>query len=168
MKRIKLCSLFLIFGLLGGAAWNAQSKGLQKAPSSQDLLNHYLTIQEKLASDSPNGVEAEAQEIARKAPLLAKSSCKPKDNLCLNAFQKIAQSSASLKGTDLTLLRKEFVKLSQALVEYKNQFKPNWPEISAFQCPMANNNQGAPWLQRGSALKNPYFGKAMESCGNAL
>ncbi len=32
-------------------------------------------------------------------------------------------------------------------------------------CPMANNNEGAYWLSNEKAIKNPYFGQAMLSCG---
>ena len=32
-------------------------------------------------------------------------------------------------------------------------------------CPMADNNKGAYWLSKEETILNPYFGKAMHSCG---
>jgi hypothetical protein len=40
--------------------------------------------------------------------------------------------------------------------------------IYQFHCPMAKGNQGADWLQSDSALANPYFGKAMATCGKLV
>ncbi len=38
------------------------------------------------------------------------------------------------------------------------------PLFEAF-CPMAFNDRGARWLQRGEEIDNPYFGHAMRTCG---
>lgn len=35
-------------------------------------------------------------------------------------------------------------------------------------CPMADNNKGADWLSLEKAIKNPYFGDKMLSCGNVI
>ena len=32
-------------------------------------------------------------------------------------------------------------------------------------CPMANDGKGANWLSREKNIKNPYYGKAMLTCG---
>ena len=32
-------------------------------------------------------------------------------------------------------------------------------------CPMANDDQGAHWIQKEGTVMNPYFGKAMLRCG---
>ncbi|RMH29745.1 MAG: DUF3347 domain-containing protein, partial [Planctomycetota bacterium] len=32
-------------------------------------------------------------------------------------------------------------------------------------CPMAFDNRGADWLQRGDTINNPYFGASMLRCG---
>jgi Cu(I)/Ag(I) efflux system membrane fusion protein len=33
-------------------------------------------------------------------------------------------------------------------------------------CPMAFDDKGAYWLSSQSAIRNPYFGKEMLTCGN--
>jgi Cu(I)/Ag(I) efflux system membrane fusion protein len=73
-----------------------------------------------------------------------------------------------MKGGDIQSLRKNFQELSEGMMKYWTDFKPDWPEVFAFRCSMANDNKGAPWLQKGSELKNPYFGKAMSGCGTPL
>lgn len=40
--------------------------------------------------------------------------------------------------------------------------------VYQFHCPMAGNNNGGDWLQKESDLANPYFGKAMSTCGELV
>ena len=34
------------------------------------------------------------------------------------------------------------------------------------RCPMFNNGKGANWLSKESAIKNPYYGNKMLTCGS--
>lgn len=40
--------------------------------------------------------------------------------------------------------------------------------VYRFHCPMAGKNRGADWLQKEKTLRNPYFGKSMQTCGNLV
>ena len=35
-------------------------------------------------------------------------------------------------------------------------------------CPMADDGKGANWLSKESAIKNPYYGSQMLSCGKTV
>ena len=35
-------------------------------------------------------------------------------------------------------------------------------------CSMANNGKGADWLSKENAIKNPYYGSQMLSCGKTI
>ena len=35
-------------------------------------------------------------------------------------------------------------------------------------CPMYNNGKGANWLSKESAIKNPYYGSQMLTCGSTV
>ena len=35
-------------------------------------------------------------------------------------------------------------------------------------CPMANDGKGANWLSKENAVKNPYYGSMMLSCGKTV
>lgn len=35
-------------------------------------------------------------------------------------------------------------------------------------CPMANGGKGANWLSKENAIKNPYYGSAMLTCGKTV
>jgi len=35
-------------------------------------------------------------------------------------------------------------------------------------CPMANDGKGANWLSKENAIKNPYYGSQMLTCGSIV
>lgn len=70
------------------------------------------------------------------------------------------------KSADLTRARECFVDLSDYLysitIDYGTPFKENLYRI---HCPMAFSGRGADWLQKDKIIRNPYFGKTMQKCG---
>ena len=64
---------------------------------------------------------------------------------------------------DVADARQRFGTLSEAIVAYKDglHLKAGDGVKQAF-CPMAVK----PWLQRGDAISNPYYGSAMPTCGS--
>jgi len=88
------------------------------------------------------------------------------------ALEKLAsESTGDLKGLaqeaaqapDIESMRLAFIPLSDEVA------KADLPGgyLMAF-CPMANNNQGANWIQKDGNLMNPYFGTAMQTCGTIV
>jgi membrane fusion protein, copper/silver efflux system len=160
-----LVSLMGLFFLNGRNAFALDPK----TESIMDgILEHYLVIQGKLASDTTAGIEAEAQKIAQKTAEFLDKPCRPDEIGCAGLIQKMRAAASRMKGSDIKILRENFLVISQSLEEYWREFNPHWQDIFVFRCPMANENKGAPWLQKGSDLQNPYFGKAMSSCGTPL
>ncbi|WP_291728306.1 efflux RND transporter periplasmic adaptor subunit [Bernardetia sp.] len=61
--------------------------------------------------------------------------------------------------------RQKFQGISEAMVAMSKSFEPLENVIYVQFCPMADNNKGANWLSQEKNIKNPYFGKAMLTCG---
>ena len=57
--------------------------------------------------------------------------------------------------------------MSEAVIELQRLFGHRGSDTwhIAF-CPMAFDNKGARWLQRGTEISNPYFGASMLTCGD--
>jgi len=70
------------------------------------------------------------------------------------------------RGDGLEAVRTGFEPLSVGLSEAVLRFGADTggPLYEMF-CPMAFDYQGATWLQRDPKVRNPYFGTAMQSCG---
>ena len=68
---------------------------------------------------------------------------------------------------DIAKQRASFIMLSQNMYEMMKISKTETP-IYYQHCPMANNGKGANWLSTESAVKNPYYGSQMLSCGKTV
>jgi len=115
------------------------------------VLQPYLRIQSQLAQDSTQGVKEDAEEIGRLAGVLGASGA------------PVAQKAAGLSRTaDLAGARRAFGELTDVLVEYADRQQVGLPPgVEAKYCAMAEKS----WFQQGASVRNPYYGKAMLTCG---
>jgi len=66
--------------------------------------------------------------------------------------------------TDISKLRKIFYYLSNQIISNSNSISGN-EGLNVAYCPMAFDNAGASWVQKGDRINNPYFGASMLRCG---
>lgn len=69
-------------------------------------------------------------------------------------------------ANNLNEVRKSFEHISMAMIALSKVGNPNG--FQEFHCPMALNNKGANWLQKGEKTANPYFGSSMLRCGGPV
>jgi hypothetical protein len=133
---------------LGSSATSASQAG---SPLPAAIVEPYLKIHDGLADDSIDNLRQNAGEIATAASALGAPAMK----IDTAALQLAA-------AADLAQARDRFGALSDAIVTYMKGLKLAAPEgVRTAYCPMAQR----PWLQKGDALANPYYGKEMPTCG---
>ncbi len=72
-------------------------------------------------------------------------------------------------AADMAALRLGFAAVSADMAALLKAFGPvRAGPVYVIHCPMAFDNRGADWLQADRAVRNPYFGKAMFSCGEVV
>jgi uncharacterized membrane protein len=119
---------------------------------SAAIVDPYLKIQEQLADDRMEGLRQHAGEIATAASALGAPAMK---------IDTAALQLAS--ATEIGDARTKFATLSEAVDAYMTGLKLTLPEgVKVAVCPMVNK----PWLQKGDAIANPYYGKEMLTCGS--
>ena len=124
---------------------------------STSIVDPYLKIQAALADDSTEGVHANAGMLVTAATALGSPAMK----IDTAAIQLAAASEA--EPPDIKDVREKFGTLSEALDVYMTGLHLTPPQgVKVAVCPMVNK----PWLQEGSALANPYYGKEMPTCGS--
>lgn len=143
-RRAILAASGVLFLLLGPGTVHAQEAELDK------VLEPYLRIQSQLARDSVEGIANDAAEIERNAHVFGHS-----------APGIIAPARKLGKAGDLETARAEFGLLSDALVSELDRRRASVPGVETMYCPMVKKS----WLQRGTAIQNPYYGPAMLTCG---
>jgi hypothetical protein len=122
------------------------------AEMPRSIVDPYLKIASALADDSVDGVRQNAGNIATAASGLGSPA------------MKIDMAAVQLTSAgDLADARDKFGRLSEAIDAYMTGLKLKPPEgVKVAVCPMVNK----PWLQDGTAIQNPYYGKEMLTCGN--
>lgn len=124
---------------------------VRAADTLSAVLDPYFRIQSQLAEDSHATTKADAEAVAKAAETLGA------------AGQPIVAAANSLAAAStLEAARDAFGKLSGAVIAYADSTKTSVGDhVSKVYCPMVKKR----WLQKGETVKNPYFGKEMQSCG---
>ena len=148
MKTLKTLLLAVALGLSGSAGALADNPALT-APVKA-VYGDYLKIQASLAKDSMTGVADNAAAIAKAVQTDAKEL----------PATVAGEAEALAKATDLTSARAAFKPLSDSLIQYLADHKAKDDYVQVY-CPMARAN----WLQADRNVNNPYFGRAMATCG---
>lgn len=117
----------------------------------QSIFDNYIKIQTALVHDSLDGVADSGAAITKALP----SAASEKLSAAL-----AGQAESLAKAKDLGSARDAFKLLSNSLIEFAKSQNATGTYHIAY-CPMAK----ASWLQTGTTVMNPYFGKAMPHCG---
>ncbi|MBI1320224.1 MAG: efflux RND transporter periplasmic adaptor subunit [Candidatus Hydrogenedens sp.] len=132
-------------------------------PALQPVYEAYLGLQEALANDDETGARQRAMQLR---DALTAANDLPDD---WQAHQKALLSSldaASVDKASLDEIRDMFLRVSESMVLVARQVGlPSSGSLRIAHCPMANNDEGADWLQRDSEIRNPYYGSSMLGCG---
>ncbi len=123
--------------------------GPASAAIADGLAAPYLHIQVALANDSMDGVTAAATSIAAEAATMGPSA---------QAIRSSAQAVAEVG--DIVAAREAFGRLSDAVVAYGEEV--GFGDLKVAYCPMVRKS----WVQAAGALRNPFFGSAMLTCGS--
>jgi len=76
-------------------------------------------------------------------------------------------ATAISNSKDITQQRNRFLNLSKNMYELMKVSKYERP-VYYQHCPMYNDGKGANWLSKENAIKNPYFGTQMLTCGKTV
>ena len=119
---------------------------------SRAVLDPYLKIQAALADDSMDGVKANAGNVADAATALGAPAMKI-DTAALGMTTVV----------EIVDAREKFGALSEAIDTYMTGLKLVPPAgVKVAVCPMVHK----PWMQAEADIRNPYYGKSMQTCGN--
>jgi hypothetical protein len=156
-RFVRSCLRGGLIVLVVGAAACAPAPATNKTPAAgtemiRTVIDPYLKIQAALATDSMDEVKANAGNIATAATALGAPAMK---------IDTAAVQLAS--AADIADARGKFGTLSDAVDTYMTGLHLTPPEgVKVAFCPMVHK----PWLQEGSAIANPYYGKEMPTCGS--
>ena len=139
-------------GLLVFAALTVFARGAAAADLPAALVDPYLQVQVALAGDQFEGIATNAQAIEKAAAALGK-----------DAEGIVAGARKLGAAKDIATARTAFGHVSSALTMYAEKTKSGLGAgVRLAYCPMADK----PWLTKDKDIRNPYYGKAMLTCGS--
>ncbi len=160
MKKLTSLSLGLLFGGFLLSSANAEVE----AKTATALTEPYLKIQQGLSADDLAAAQAAALAFVDIIPgKLPEASAASASEPMRTAAKQIQDA------TTLDNARPAFLKLSNQMITLSKALGVSSDhELFIANCPMAFNNQGGQWIQKGEAIANPYFGASMFRCGEIV
>ncbi len=131
------------------------------------VFNDYINLKDALIEDDSNKVVEESKKFLENLNQIdMKLLTVNKAHSLWMKLKKEIESSGNLISTttDIKEQRNYFKHLSSNLTSAIQIFGINEKVYNQF-CPMADNDKGAYWLSKEEIVLNPYFGKAMITCG---
>ena len=154
-EKMRLLSgvLAVVFALFVGAGVVVADA---PQPAAATLVGLYVPIQESLAGDTAATVKEQAAKLAAEATAAAKAGGEKA------ALDAVAAAAKGMTAADLPTLREQFKPVSIALAKLVE--KESVAGHGIYYCPMAD----AYWVQKSGDVANPYYGKSMLRCGEAV
>ncbi len=146
-----------------------EEKLVQTVDQQQSIIDNYFAVKDAL-------VKTDAATTAQKATALLASlnnidmgKMKMDDHMAFMKVEKALKSAATTISTnkDVAVQRDAFSDLSNNMIAFVKVTKAGEP-VYVQHCPMANDGKGADWLSKENAVKNPYYGNMMLTCGKTV
>ena len=135
----------------------AQDSTKQIQPGLSQLLISYFNIKDALVADNANVASVSAEQFIKNINGVDyKVISEGNINALLKDAGKISESN------DIKKQRQLFANLSTNMFTLAKAIKLTAQPVYAAYCPMKK----AYWLSSYKAIKNPYFGSAMLTCGS--
>ena len=151
MKKIFVIVAFIATALV------QTSFAQDKTVKTSEIFAQYYAVKDALVSGNASLVKAKAIAFVKTA---TEAAALPESNR--SAVIKDAANIATAK--DLKKQREYFSAFSENMFALAKSTKLNTEPVYKAYCPMAKGS----WLSNSPAIKNPYYGSAMLTCGKVV
>ncbi len=160
MKTIKV---LLIFALTFAGINNTKADQATLTVAFNKVINTYLDIKNALVAGDAATAQAKAKTMAATLNTISDKDMNAAQRKAWAEYSSKLAADVKLIGTqnDIEAKRERFATLSNNFMAVSKAFKANKITLYQQYCPMKKYY----WLSEVSAVKNPYYGNAMLSCG---
>ena len=152
MKKI-LLSVALFATALVQQSFAQETSKAQPSP----LLTSYYNLKDALVSSNATAAAASSAAFVKALNDIDKETLKDESRNAL-----LTDANAISLSKDLKLQREKFATLSTNMFALAKTVKLSADPVYQQYCPMKK----ASWLSDNKAIKNPYYGSAMLTCGS--
>ena len=131
------------------------------AQNTQPLLTAYYEVKDALVATNAAKAKASAADLLAAIGKVEVAKLSAADKKALASAKTEATHIG--ESTDVEHQREHFEGLSKAVIQLSKSTKPAKTYVQF--CPMAAEGKGAYWLSDKKAVRNPYYGAKMLTCG---
>lgn len=142
---------------------------IQKSNQLTPVFDSYFELKDALVRTNPSMASGKSKELLSAIKSIKMDRLEMDvHNVWMKVLNNLQEEAALIADSkDVARQRDQFMSLSKNMYELMKVSKYEKPVYYQF-CPMADNGKGANWLSRENAVKNPYYGSMMMSCGKTV
>lgn len=139
----------------------------QNAPQLKAVFDNYFSVKDALVKTDVAISSAKAAELVKAIKAVEMTKLSTEEHTVWMKVMKDLTANAEKIATakDVSKQRETFALLSKNMYELTKVSKQETP-VYYQHCPMYNSGKGANWLSKEEAIKNPYYGSKMLTCGS--
>ena len=141
----------------------------QEVQELKAVFDNYFLLKDALVKTDGNTASAKGAVLFTALNAVEMGKLKMEEHTVWMKVEKALKADAQhiKENKDTEDQRKSFISLSKNMYELIKAVKHAETVYYQF-CPMANDGKGANWLSKESAIKNPYYGSQMLTCGKII
>ena len=139
---------------------------IQNRTELSAVYDAYFTLKDALVNTDGAAASNASKELVKSIALVQMNKLENDVHMVwMQVFKNLEKDAALIsKTTAPNKQREAFDTLSENMYQLAKVSKQEAP-VYLQHCPMANDGKGANWLSREEAIKNPYYGSKMLTCG---
>lgn len=147
----------------------AMTETKAETPQLKAVFDNYFALKDALVKTDGNTASAKANDLLTAISAVKMEKLAMDEHMAwMKVMKDLAFDAEHISETkDPSHQRDHFMTLSKnmyVLMKVSKQETPTYYQ----HCPMANDGKGADWLSKENAIKNPYYGSQMLSCGKTV
>lgn len=142
---------------------------VQEVSQLQAVIDNYFALKDALVKTDAATASSKAAAIVTSLNVVQMNKMKMDEHMAYMKVESVLKKDATTISTnkDIAAQREAFASFSKNLISLIKAAK--LPETVYLQhCPMYNDGKGADWLSKENAVRNPYYGSMMLTCGKTV
>lgn len=135
----------------------------------QQVYDYYFEVKDAMVQTDSKSASAKAKQLKTALDAVKMGELQHDVHLVwMKVMDNLKSDTNKIATTsDIAKQRMHFITLSENMYQLIKVSKTETP-VYLQHCPMANDGKGANWLSKENAVKNPYYGSKMMSCGKTM
>ncbi len=147
----------------------AETPKVEEKNQLKPVFDNYFALKNALVKTDGNAASTNAIALLKAINAVEMEKLKTKEHLVwMKILKDLVVDAGYIASTKIVKEQRDYFdtlsKNIYDLIKVSNSETPIYYQ----NCPMANNGKGANWLSKESAIKNPYYGSMMLTCGSTI